>query len=253
MPKQNYTSALTVARIKSLKDDTIADTHPHSGLRLTARASGTKTWTYRYRTTGGKLKQIKLGNYPAMGLADARGVYRKQKAIRDDARQGDPLAALVKQRQLVAKQAEADKLSAYNVTNLVAHYQAEHIEKARALKGQVEVARLMKKDVLPFIGDMPAADVLRRHVHEVIQRVAARTVRHPTVVKNELSGAFEHGISAGRLPDTYTNPCIGIKTPGQNKRTRAFSDAELATFLKWLSGVKMSERMKVILELMLLT
>lgn len=275
MPEQNYTSAivdartksskdeekskkptpstLTVERVKALKNGSIADAHPHSGLRLIARATGTKTWIYRYRPTGGKLKQIKLGNYPAMGLADARKAFRQQKAIRDDATQGDPLAALAKQRRETAIQAEADRLSAYTVADLVKHYQAEHIEKARVIKGQIEVARLMKKDVLPYIGKMPAAEVMRRHIHELIQRVAKRTVRHQAVVKNELSGAFEWGIDAGRLPDTFSNPCPGIKVPKQNKRTRAFSDAELAAFLTWLPTVNMSERMRLILELMLLT
>jgi len=272
MPKENYNSAdnparadrsnkkqpttLTVERVKALRSGSIADTAPHSGLRLIARATGTKTWIYRYRPTGGKLKQIKLGNYPAMGLAAAREAFRAQKAIRDDATQGDPLAARDRQRIEAARQVQVDKMRAYTVTDLVEQYRVEHIEHARVEKGRVEYARLMKKDVLPFIGDIPAADIQRQDVHEIIQRIAKRIghpCRHQAVVKNELSGAFEWGIDAGKFPDSFSNPCPGIKVPKQNKRKRAFSDPELATFLKWLPNVNMSERMRVILEVMLLT
>lgn len=65
------------------------------GLRLCALKplkDGTKrgSWIYRYRTKAGVLKQIKLGQYPGMGLADAKAAWGKQKKIRDDPSLGDP-------------------------------------------------------------------------------------------------------------------------------------------------------------------
>lgn len=48
------------------------------------------SWVYRYRTREGRLRQIKLGEYPEMSLAEARKAWGNQKGVRDDLARGDP-------------------------------------------------------------------------------------------------------------------------------------------------------------------
>src|SRR5690606_3800011 len=55
----------------------IADTN---GLCLEVRPSGAKAWRYRYRH-GGQASMITLGEYPSMGLAEARGERDRLRAL----------------------------------------------------------------------------------------------------------------------------------------------------------------------------
>ena len=65
------------------------------GLRLEASkplqdGSQRKSWIYRYRAkTDGRVRQMKLGMFPLMSLADARAAWAVQKAIRDDPARGE--------------------------------------------------------------------------------------------------------------------------------------------------------------------
>jgi hypothetical protein len=68
--KQLNTKSLMALKVKNHKPGIIPDAHPYLGLRLRGNKNGTKTWMYRYRA-GKKLKQIKLGTYPGMELAEA--------------------------------------------------------------------------------------------------------------------------------------------------------------------------------------
>lgn len=45
-----------------------------NGLNLLIRVKGTKTWVYQFRLNGSKYK-LNYGNYPAIGLADARKLH----------------------------------------------------------------------------------------------------------------------------------------------------------------------------------
>lgn len=53
------------------------------GLRLEATATR-RTWTYRYRSPlDGNMRQIKLGNWPTMPLAEAVVEWEAKRSIRD--------------------------------------------------------------------------------------------------------------------------------------------------------------------------
>ena len=75
---------LTDTKIKSLKPREkayrIAD---HNGLCIEIRPSGTKLWRYRYRFNS-KASMLSLGEYPLVGLADARKARDQAKILLDD-------------------------------------------------------------------------------------------------------------------------------------------------------------------------
>lgn len=245
------TKPLTSLQVERHKSGYLADSHPYRGLRLVANKNGTKTWIYRYRAPDKRLRQIKLGNYPAMGLGAARDAYRTQKAIRDDASLGDPRAVQDKEKARVMREAEQAKKAAYLVSDLLEHYLIEHIERVR--KRPLETRRMFEHDVFNTIGHLPVIEVRRHHIHELIQSIAARAPRIAQMVKTELNGAFEHAMSAGRIDRDFVNPTYGVKAPPQVRRKRAFTEAELAYFLEWLPKSKMSESIRDALMLMLLT
>ena len=75
---------LTDTKIKSLKarDKTyrVAD---HNGLCIEIRPNGNKLWRYRYRFNN-KASMLSLGEYPIVGLADARKARDQARILLDN-------------------------------------------------------------------------------------------------------------------------------------------------------------------------
>lgn len=227
------------------------------GLRLYALKplkDGTKraSWIYRYRTKTGALKQIRLGQYPGMGLADAKEAWGKQKKIRDDPSLGDPRAELVQAKQAKRRADAAAKQSKYTVKRMCEDYLIEHVEKIR--KRTDEPRRLLEKEVIPTLGSKAAVEVVRNDVHQLVQGVVGRGAqRVASMMRIELRAAFEHAVNAGRLPAEHANPCDKVKSPPQRKRQRSFSEAELKQFLAWLPTARASQSVRDAMLLELLT
>lgn len=251
MNANNTNKALDALTVKRHKTGVLSDTAPHKGLRLVANKSGSKTWIYRYRNSEGKLKQIKLGEYPTMLLAEARSALLEQRAIRNE--HGDPREFKKEKKALKKAANEQQQKKEYLVSHMIEHYLTEHVAHHRVHKGQVECRRMLEADVIPVLGGMPALAVKRSHIHDLIQIIAKRAPRISVMVKVELHGAFEHAISAGRVGMDFTNPTFGVKTPKMTARKRVFTDAELSRFLAWLPHSKLSLAAKNILKLILLT
>lgn len=247
----NSNKALDALTVKRHKTGILSDAAPHRGLRLVVNKSGSKTWIYRYRNSDNKLRQIKLGEYPAMSLSDARAALLQQRSIRNE--YGDPREYKKNKREKLREQNIQKAKEGYLVSEMIEHYLTEHIAHHRKYKGQVECRRMLEMDVLPDLGKMPVVSVKRSHVHDLIQKITVRAPRIACMVKAELKGAFEHAISAGRVDMDYVNPTFGVKTPKMKARKRAFSDSELTQFLTWLPTSGLSESCKRALNLMLLT
>src|SRR5689334_2888874 len=66
------------------------------GLRLRLTANGGRSWVLACRDTLGRMRRFPLGEYPTMGIADARKAAR---AMRAEVRKGaDPVAERKRQR-----------------------------------------------------------------------------------------------------------------------------------------------------------
>lgn len=116
---------LTALQVKLHNVGVLSDASPHQGLRLRANKDGSKTWTYRYRSER-KLKQLKLGSFSAMSLAEARGALLEQKKLRE--KNLDP------QRVAANKRLEAELVN-FTFTQMVDLYLVERIEKDRTPEG----------------------------------------------------------------------------------------------------------------------
>lgn len=250
-----HLTGLDVSRHKHGDPPLVDDGYP--GLRLEAllplKDGGRRgSWIYRYRTKAGHLKQIKLGQFPVMSLADARKAWAEQKKIRDDPLRGDPRIELNKVKT-ASRRAHAEKRqAAYSVKDLCDHYLEEHVDKVR--KRSDEPRRLLEREVVPVLGSRAAIGILRKDVHELVQGIVDRDApRVAAMVRLELRAAFEHAISAGRLPAEHANPCDKVKAPPQRKRQRAFSENELAAFIRWLPSARVSRSVRDAMQLELLT
>jgi len=216
---------LTALQVKRHDAGVLSDAAPHQGLRLRANKDGSKTWTYRYRSAG-KLKQLKLGSFPAMSLAEARGALLDQKKLRE--KNLDP------QRVAANKRLEAE-LTSFTFTQMVDLYLVERIEKDRTSKGAAEARRLFEYD-MGSLASRLVEDVQPVEIHNHILAIAGRAPRLALAFRAELTRAWRYAANTGRL----NIPCpINSDTGGklrQGKRERFLSAVELQLLLPWMDN-----------------
>ncbi|MPZ47402.1 MAG: DUF4102 domain-containing protein [Betaproteobacteria bacterium] len=220
----------------------------HPGLRV-RRTNAARVFFYRYRAPDDALREIKLGEFGPMTLAEARKALGRLKLERE--RGVDPQLQKQQSRAEARRKREAERLARYTVEKLVEHYIEERLSKQ---KRGVEGARLLRRELVAKLGDRPAAAVTRRELLDaVIRPILTRAPRCGTYLLGRIRCAYTHAAEQGRLPDEFVLPTLGIKGAPQVRRKRAFTDAELATFVRWLPHSPYSRTVRDALTLVLLT
>lgn len=206
------------------------------GLRLVATAS-VRTWTYRYKAPDGRMRQVKLGRWPALGFPAALAAWHKVKDERDAG--GDPArdrrerkrAAAAKSEALTVRQAAGEFLADYKGTV--------------APKTYAEAARTLDRD-LGALADKPAAEVTRSDAFGLLNAMRDRPVQ-AAYLRQVLGAVWDRAIDAGRLQPEVPNwwrlvlrgklVSRGKKVGGVHRGTaskRVLSEPELALLLPWL-------------------
>jgi integrase len=179
------------------------------GLRVTRH--GRKTWMVMYYAPAGK-RRMKLGTYPAMGLADAR--LKANAVLREVELGNDPQAD--KQAE---KQAET-----------FAELAEEYLEKHAKLKKRTwrEDQRKLERDVLPHWGRRKAKDISRRDVIQLLDRIVERGAPiQANRIKALVSKVFNFGISRSIVD---ANPAHLVDRPSlENQRDRVLTESEIRT------------------------
>ncbi|MGC0152490.1 integrase arm-type DNA-binding domain-containing protein, partial [Chromobacterium vaccinii] len=175
------------------------------GLRLEA-SEKYRTWTYRYKSpVDNRMRQIRLGRWPAISFAAALGEWEKARQARE---RGDDVAVLVRQerqekRLLAAKRQSEFDLQAYPVWKCLDDY-LRHLARVRKAKGVGEVRRLFDTMLSADVVAMPVSQVTRAVAFNVLE---AR-IDTPVLVANlkgELAGAWDCALDAGRVPEETPN------------------------------------------------
>lgn len=222
----------------------IMDDYP--GLRIKATASS-RAWIYRYKSpVDGKMRQIKIGDWPAVSAPAAIVKWEEMKRLRDAG--GDPAVAKrsgrAEDKAVVQKQRAEEKEARFTVARLCEDYQAGHVERNRQSKGAKEIGRMFHK-MLGDFGEMPAASVTRKDAFAFLEQFLDIPVQGASI-RRELGAAWDYALDAGRLPDTSPNwwrlvmkgrfrskgKLINGKHIGTGKRT--LTEAELAVLIPWL-------------------
>lgn len=217
------------------------------GLRLEASAQY-RTWIYRYKSPiDGRMRQTKIGRWPAMSLHAAVARWEELRATREAG--ADP-ALEVKQARAEKRQADAEAKTAqvqaaYTVADLCADYYEGYVRLSRAKKGADEVRRMFDTMLGPC-GAMAATEVTRSHAFDLIQSYAATAPVQAKKLRSELGAAWDYASDAGRLPDTVPNwwrqilrgkiKSKGKKIAGERIGTakRVLSPEEIGTLIRWL-------------------
>ena len=215
------------------------------GLRLEVTHSR-KSWIYRYKSPlDQRMRQLKLGEWPAMGFPAAIAVWETQRASRDGG--GDPAAARRQYRQTGLSTPAS--MSGYTVKDLCRDYLIGHIEPHRKSKGASEVKRMFDGMLGPIAG-LPADSITRSQAFDLLESLRG-TPMLASRLRGELGGAWDYALDAGRIPEATPNwwrlvmrgrlrskgrTIDGVST-GTKKRT--LSDDELGILIRWLPNLSL--------------
>ncbi len=132
-----------------------------AGLWLIKREDGGAQWVLRV-TVRGRRREIGLGGYPSLSLANARIVAQRWRSIAAEGR--DP----VKEREAEARAARREDISLMVLT-------ADAFEARKAeLKDDGKVGRWLSPlagDVLPKLGKVPITDIDQRDIRDTLSPI----------------------------------------------------------------------------------
>ncbi|APA87185.1 site-specific integrase [Paraburkholderia sprentiae WSM5005] len=215
------------------------------GLRLQASESR-RSWIYRYRSpVDDRMRQVKLGEWPAMGFPAAIAEWELKRSARDNG--ADPATERREKRQSVAI---SRAVNAYTVKQVCADYVEGYLEPTRKEKGVVEVRRMFNSMLVPIAG-LSAASITRAQAFEFLDSYRA-TPSLAARLRMELGGAWDYAMDAGRLPDGTPNWWRMIlrgklRSKGRTvagvamgTKKRVLSESETGTLLRWLPNISLT-------------
>ncbi|GKX48660.1 tyrosine-type recombinase/integrase [Pectobacterium carotovorum] len=214
------------------------------GLYLLVKTNGSRYWRLKYRIDG-KEKLLALGVYPDVSLADAR-------AKRDEARKGiaggiDPLE--VKKEQKVEREAQVKN----TFQEIALEWHSMKVKKWSAGYAS-DILEAFNKDVFPFIGQRPIADIKPLELLNVLKKMEDRgATEKAKKVRQRCGEVFRYAIVTGRAE---YNPAPDLTSAMQGHESTHYpflTIEELPAFFKALAGYSGSELVVLAARLMIIT
>ena len=214
-----------------------------TGLGVRVSPKNRKTFVYMYWRKG-KARRMTLGIYGKgpnkMSLVDANIKHAQAMKALDEGR--DPANETV--------EANIAERGAETVTELVEEYLEKWAKPNKSSAAEDE--RILRKDVIPVLGQRKAKDITRRDIISLLDGIVARGApvganRTLAIIRRVFSWAVESDILG-------TTPCVSIKRRSkETSRDRALKDTKIHTFWHGLAKAQMTEAVRLALKFQLAT
>ncbi|EBV5652393.1 integrase [Salmonella enterica subsp. enterica serovar Rubislaw] len=187
-----------VLRAKALEKDLTL--HDGDGLFLIVKTSGKKLWRFRYQRPATKQRTMMgLGAFPALSLADARGLRADYLALLANGIDPQIQAEVAEEQQQIA----LDSIFSTGAANWF-----KLKSKSVTPDYAKDIWRSLEKDVFPAIGEIPVQQIKARTLIEALEPIKARgaleTVRRLVQRINEI---MIYAVNTGLID---ANPASGI-------------------------------------------
>ena len=233
-----------VLRAKALEKDLTL--HDGDGLFLIVKTSGKKLWRFRYqRPTTKQRTMMGLGAFPALSLADARGLRTNYLALLANGIDPQVQAEVAEEEHQIALDSNFSTVAA-NWFQLKSKSVTPDYAK--------DIWRSLEKDVFPAIGEIPVQQIKARTLVEALEPIKARgaleTVRRLVQRINEI---MIYAVNTGLID---ANPASGVgmafeKPKKQNMPT--LRPEELPKLMRSLVMSNLSVPTRCLIEWQLLT
>jgi integrase len=198
------------------------------GLYLEVSPTGGKWWRLKYRFDG-KEKRLSLGVYPDVSLKDARD---RRDALRKLLADGiDPI-----ENRKAMKSARADR--AANSFEVVAREWFAKYSATWAANHGDRVMRRFERDVFPWIGGRPIAEVTAPELLAVVRRIENRSALETAHrALGNCGQVFRYAVATGRAMRDPCGDLRGALPPVKSKHFAATTDPKrVAELLRAMDG-----------------
>lgn len=197
------------------------------GMYLLVKPNGSKYWRLKYRFVG-KEKMLSIGVYPDVSLADAR--QKRDEARKVLAAGGDP--GEVKKADKLAQ-----KLSTENTFEAIAREWHKQKADRWSLRYRDEIIDTFEKDIFPYLGRRPIAEIKPMELLETLRRLEKRgALEKMRKVRQRCGEVFRYAIVTGRAE---YNPAPDLATALATPKKTHFpflTAEELPYFIRDLAG-----------------
>jgi integrase len=221
--------ALTDTAVKNAKSDgKTVKMFDERGLYLELSPSGGKWWRLKYRFDN-KEKRLSLGVYPDVRLKNARD--RRDKARKLLANGIDP-----SENRKTQKAVHADR--AANSFEVVAREWFAKYAKTWAASHSERVVRLFERDIFPWIGGRPVADVTAPEILTVVRRIEARgALETAHRALGNCGQVFRYAVATGRALRNPSGDLRGALSPVKKSHFAAATEPkQVADILRAMDG-----------------
>jgi integrase len=206
-------SELTARQIRDIKDKGRYSVGGAPGLMLQVSKTGAKCWLQRV-AIGGKRKDIGLGGFPAVSLAQAREQAREMK---QSIKKGvDPLLQKRANEQALIK-AQLQQATFAEVAT-----QCHNIKKHefKNVKHCDQWINTLKTYAFPVIGQLPIDSIEPTHILKILEEIWVTKTETATRVRQRIATVFDHALAKGAR--TKSNPanwngCLKLLLPAPAK------------------------------------
>ncbi len=188
MPKK--AKELSAAEVRRLKKPGLHAVGGVAGLLLQVTASGARSWILR-ATIGAKRRDIGLGGFPDVGLAQARDRARE---TREKIRQGiDPVA----ERRAVRDELRAAQARSITFAEAARKCHATKETEFRNPKHRSDWINSLKLHAFPAIGAVQVADIELPHVLKVLEPIWNEKTETATRVRQRIESVLAWATVSG--------------------------------------------------------
>lgn len=211
---RNARPGKTPAGRETAKPYKLGDAH---GLYLEVTPAGSKYWRWKYRF-GGAEKRLALGVYPAIGLAKAR-------ELRDEARRLLAEGIDPSQHRKATKAMQVER--AGNSFEAVAReWYAKMARNWNDAHGS-RILRRLERDVFPWIGGRPVAEVSAPELLAVLRRIEQRgAVETAHRALQNCGQVFRYAVATGRAERDPSGDLRGALAPVRGTHFAAVTEPE---------------------------
>jgi integrase len=223
-----------------------------SGLELRVAPDGTKTWSLRYRNLEKQQRRLKLGEYPRMGLADARKQANRELRKVDGGI--DPQAERQAARVALELEKRARELAKRDTIQALCDGYIERHAKVKKRTWRDDQS-MLRNEILPVWKGRTISSITRRDCRELVQAIADRPAPiYANRIVSLLSRMFRFAV-AQEFVDA--NPAAHLEKPGTeasertNREVPAYSHDEIRTI--WTATEELPAPLRAIYRLGLVT
>ena len=207
------------------------------GLILNVTMYGSRSWVLRYQVAG-KRRDLGLGSYPSVTLADAREAAR---AARAKLAQGiDP----IEDRRRARARLVAEIHTSMTFGEAAKRYIASHEKGWKNAKHAQQWQRSLDMYATPVLGKMPVRDISLAMVLKVLEPIWSSKTETATRLRGRIESIIDWAIARGYRTDSNPARWKGLldkllPAPGKVTKTTHFQAlpyAQLPVFMEQLVG-----------------